>query len=298
MTRRRLSRKHRDWLWAYVFIAPTVIGLLLFLIGPIFFSFYISFTNWDNITTPTFAGLSNYTRMLTDSMVHAEVVNTLLFALLIVPFTVAFSLLVACLLTVKVPGIGFFRVAIFLPYVTLPIASALVWQNMFNNRFGMINGILRMMGIPVVDWLGQPGMVFAIVVAMTTWGAMGYYGIILLVGLKNLPASYHEAALIDGANRFQVFFKVTIPLLTPQLFFVVTIATIGAFQMFDAILVFGHSVFIRDGIRTLAFGIFERGFTFQQMGYASANAILLLVMILIVTILNFIFQKYWVHYDN
>lgn len=292
------SRKHRDYLWAYTFIAPTVIGLVLFLIGPIVFSFYISLTSWDNLNPPVFLGFNNYIRMLSDSLVRAEVVNTLLFAVFIVPITLAFSLLIAVLLNMKIPAVGIFRVAMFLPYVTLPVASAIVWQNMFNTRFGMINGFLRMMELPIVDWLGQPSMVFGIIVGMSVWAGMGYYSIILLVGLKNLPTSYHEAARIDGASRIQAFFRVTLPLLTPQIFFVVTVSTISAFQMFDAILVFGQSAVTRDGIRTLSFGIFERGFTFHQMGYAAANATLLLVMIMAVTVLNFVLQKFWVHYDN
>jgi len=292
------TRKHRDYFWAYSFIAPTVIGLMLFLIGPIIFSFYISLTSWDNLNPPVFIGLANYIRMFSDGQVQAEVINTLAFAAFIVPVTLVFSLMIAVFLNMKIPAVGIFRVAMFLPYVTLPVASAIVWQNMFNTRFGMINGFLRMMELPVVDWLGQPGSVFGIIVAMSVWAGMGYYSIILLVGLKNLPTSYQEAARIDGANRVQAFFRVTLPLLTPQLFFVVTVCSIAAFQMFDAILVFGQAITTRDEIRTMSFGIYERGFTFHQMGYAAANATLLLVMILGVTVLNFVMQKFWVHYDN
>ena len=298
MLKNGFSRKHRDYLWAYAFIAPTVIGLMLFLIGPIVFSFYISLTSWDNLNPPVFLGFDNYVRMWADGQVQTEVINTLLFAAFIVPVTLVFSLMIAVFLNMKIPAVGIFRVAMFLPYVTLPVASAIVWQNMFNTRFGMINGFLRMMGLPIVDWLGEPTMVFGIIVGMTVWAGMGYYSIILLVGLKNLPISYQEAARIDGANRVQAFFRVTLPLLTPQIFFVVTICTIAAFQMFDAILVFGQAIFTRDGIRTLSFGIYERGFTFHQMGYAAANATLLLVMIMAVTVLNFVLQKFWVHYDN
>ena len=298
MQKSSFLRKRRDYLWAYAFIAPTAIGLILFLIGPIIFSFYISLTSWDNLNPPVFLGLGNYARMWADGLIRTEVVNTLLFAVFIVPITLFFSLLIAVLLNMKIPAVGIFRVAMFLPYVTLPIASAIVWQNMFNTRFGMINGFLRMMNLPIVDWLGEPGTVFGIIVGMSVWAGMGYYSIILLVGLKNLPLSYHEAARIDGASRMQAFFRVTLPLLTPQIFFVVTVSTISAFQMFDAILVFGQAIVTREGIRTLSYGIYERGFTFHQMGYASANATLLLVMIMAVTVLNFVLQKFWVHYDN
>ena len=293
-----LSRRTKDYLWAYLFIAPTFIGLVLFLIGPIIFSFYISLTRWDNINPPVFIGLGNYIRMMDDAVVLGELWNTLVYTMFIVPITLVVSILIAVLLSMRIPAVGFFRVAIFLPYITLPVASAMVWQNMFNTRFGMINGFLRMMEMPIVDWLGNITLVMGIIVGMTVWAGMGYFSIILVLGIKNIPTSYLEAARIDGASRLQTFLKVTLPLLTPQIFFVVTICTINAFQMFDAIFVFGESVITRDGIRTLSFGIFERGFTFQQMGYATANATVLLAMIMLVTVLNFVAQRFWVHYDN
>lgn len=293
-----LSRKHRDWLWAYVFIAPTVLGLYLFFVAPIFFSIYISLTRWNHLTSPVFIGFDNYARMLTDSILHTEIRNTFFYVLLYVPITVALSLLLAVVLTMKLPLLGFFRTTIFIPHVTLPAAAALVWMNMFNARFGFVNGALRHIGIPVVDWFGSANSVMGIIIAMGVWQAVGYFGVILMVGLKNLPLSYFEAARIDGANGIQAFFKITVPLLTPQLFFVSTIATIGAFGMFDGVFVFGRlSVTIRDSIRTMAFGIFDRGFSLQEMGYASANAVLLFALIMIVTVIQFIGQKYWVHYE-
>ena len=293
-----VSRKYKDWMWAYIFIAPTVLGILLFTIGPIFFAFYISLTRWNNITPPEFIGLQNYARMLTDEIFRTEIRNTFLYVLVSVPLTIASSLLVAVMLTQKLPALGFFRTVIFIPYVTLPAAAAMVWENMFNNRFGMINGFLRALGIPVVDWFGTSDRVMGIIIALAVWASIGYFGIILMVGIKNIPASFIEAARIDGATPAQSFFRITIPLLTPQIFFVTTICMIMAFGMFDAIFVFGRgSVIVRDGIRTMAFGIYERGFTLQQMGYAAANAVVLLVIIMSITIIQFISQKYWVHYE-
>lgn len=293
-----LSRKHSNYIWAYLFIAPTVLGLLLFTIGPMFFSLYVSLTNWNLLTDPVFVGFANYTRMLTDNLVRTELANTLLFALFIVPITVTVSLLLAVLLNRKIPGIGAFRIAMFLPYITLPVASAVVWQFLFNTRFGLINGVLRMLGIPIVEWLGRGGTTFGIIVAMAVWASMGYFCIILLVGLKNIPTVFSEAAKIDGASPVQAFFKVTLPLLTPQIFFVFTMSTIGAFQMFDAIFIFGTNITVRDTIRTLSYGIYERAFNFQQMGYAASNAMILLVLIMAVTVVNFSLQKYWVHYES
>ena len=296
--RKGLSRRHRDWLWAYAFIAPTVIGLWVFFIAPIFFSIYISTTRWNHVTAPEFIALNNYIRMLTDPLLFTEIRNTFFYVLFMVPITVTLSVLIALILTMKLPFLGFFRTTIFIPYVTLPAAAAIVWQNIFNTRFGMVNGFLRHLGIPVVDWFGTANSTMGIIIAIGVWATIGYFSVILMVGIKNLPVSYFEAARIDGANKVQAFFRITLPLLTPQIFFVTTIATIGAFGMFDAIFVFGRfSITIRDSIRTMAFGIFERGFILQEMGYASANAVLLFVLVMIVTIIQFIGQKYWVHYE-
>jgi len=287
-----------DYFWGYIFIAPTALGIMLFTLGPIIYAFYISMTRWNNITPPQFIGLDNYIRMVGDIILRSELRNTFVYVFISVPITIAISLLIAVALTMKLPALGFFRTVIFIPYVTLPAAAAMVWENMFNSRFGMINGFLRTIGVPVVDWFGSNNMVMGIVIAMAVWAAIGYYSVILMVGIKNLPVSFLEAARIDGATRTQSFFRITIPLLTPQIFFCTTIAMIGAFSMFDAVFIFGRaSVTIRDGIRTMAFGIYERGFTFQEMGYASANAVLLLIIILFITILQFLSQKYWVHYE-
>lgn len=295
----KISRKHREWLWAYAFIAPTVLGIFIFTIGPIFYAFYISLTRWNNITPPQFIGFANYTRMMTDSIFHSEIINTFIFVIISVPLTISISILIAVMLTAKIPAVGFFRTVIFIPYVTLPAAAAMVWENIFNNRFGMINGMLRWLGLPLVDWFGSSRSVMGIIIAMTVWASIGYFSVILMVGIKSLPVSFLEAAKIDGATSVQSFFRITVPLLTPQIFFVTTICMIGAFSMFDAIFIFGRgSVIIRDGIRTMAFGIFDRGFTFQEMGYAASNAVVLLVFIMAVTILQFVSQKYWVHYGE
>ena len=295
--RKILRRKYKEWMWAMFFIGPTAIGLYLFIIGPIFYAFYISMTQWTGLTPPVFVGLDNYVRMMSDPTIFREIRNTLLFVIIGVPITISASLLVALMLCAKIPARGFFRTAIFIPWVTLPAAAALVFSNLFNIRFGMVNGFLRMLGLPVVDWLGSGSSVMGIIIGMGVWGSIGYYSIILMVGIKNLPGSYFEAAMIDGANRRQTFFGITVPLLTPQLFFVTTMCMIGTFGLFDSIVVFGTSVTIRDGIRTLAFGIYERGFTMMQLGYASANATLLFLLVMFVTILQFLGQKYWVHYE-
>jgi len=292
-----ITRKRREWIWALLFIGPTVLGVYLFTIGPIFYAFYVSLTRWSGLTPPVFIGFDNYVRMFSDPFILSEIRNTLIFVVVGVPLTISISLLIAIMLCVKIPALGFFRTTIFIPWVTLPIAAAMVFQNIFNVRFGMVNGFLRMMGIPVVDWLGNIPSVMGIIIGMGVWGSIGYYSVILMVGIKNLPTSYFEAARIDGATRRQTFFRITIPLLTPQLFFVTTMAMIGSFGIFEPVLIFGGNVMIRDGIRTLAYGIFERGFEMQSLGYAAANATLLFVLIMIVTIFQFIGQRYWVHYE-
>ncbi len=289
-------RQRREMMWAYLFIAPTVIGLLLFLIGPIFFSGYISLTKWDNLSPPEFIGIDNYIRMFQDPEILLELKNTLIYTVFSVPLTVIFGLIIASFLNQKIPGVGFFRAAIFVPYVTLPTAAALVWLSMFNVRFGMINGIIKLFGGKSVPWMTEPSLIMGIVIAMGVWVNVGYYTVILLVGIKNLSVSYYEAAKIDGANGVTTFMKITIPLLTPQIFFVTTMAMINAFRVFDPVYIFGKTEFARSSIRTMVYGIFDRGFTYHEMGYASAEAMILFVIILGVTILQFRMQDKWVHY--
>ena len=289
--------KRHDWIWAFLFIGPTVAGLYLFNLYPIFGSFYFSLTKWDPMTSPEFIGLANYVRFFGDRTLGLELFNTLFFVVTLVPLILACSLLLGNALNQKSIFTSFFRTVFFMPYVILPVTTATTWLIMFNARYGFINIVLGMIGLPQPAWLANEWTVRVVIIIVGLWASIGYYGIIVLAGLQNIPAQLYEACELDGGGRIWQFFHITIPLVTPQIFFITVISAISLFQMFDYILIFGrNNIFILDSIRNLAYGIYERGFTFMEMGYASAKAVLFCMLILFITILQYIGQKKWVHY--
>lgn len=292
-------RRRREIFWGYLFIAPTVLGLMLFLIGPIFYSLFMSLYKWDNLNPPVYIAFDNFKRLMGDASVLAALWHTVLFTFTIIPLSIIVSLVVANALSKNLPGTAFFRSAFFTPYVTLAVAAALVWQSMFNSRFGPVNSVLAAIGIKGPAWLTDPSWVRVVIVMMGVWGRFGYQAILLLAGIKSISPTYYEAAAIDGARPWQAFRRITLPLLTPQIFFLLITGLIDGFKMFDAVYIFGKTdAIVRDGIRTLVYGIFEHGFTFMEMGYASAEALFLFLLIMAVTVVQFVGQRRWVIYDT
>jgi multiple sugar transport system permease protein len=297
LARKGNGKKSKDWLWAFLFIGPTVAGIYLFYIYPIFGSLYISLTKWNHLTKPEFIGFANYARLFKDPGIGRELFNTIFFVIVLVPLLMIFSLLLANLLNRKTPLTGFFRTVFFLPYVLLPVVTAATWYIMFNTRYGFINLVLGTLGLPQPAWLSNEWLVRIAIVIVTLWGAAGYYGVIILAGLQNIPRQYYEACELDGGGGLRQFLHITVPLVTPQLFFVAIVSAIALFQMFDNVFIFGKSnAFVRENIRTMAYGIYERGFTYLEMGYASAEAIVFCVLILLATVIQHKGQKKWVHY--
>ena len=295
----QLRRKHKDWIWAYLFIAPTVLGLYIFFRYPMVSSVFISFTKWNHLSAPQYIGLSNYKQLFQDPTIWLEFKNTMFFVLVSVPLTVGISLFLASALNKKyLLGKGLFRTVFFLPYVILPVITAQIFMIVFNSRYGLINGLLRIMNLPQPAWFSNALLTRFVIVLVTLWASIGYFTVILLAGLQNISPQYYEACDIDGGSWWVKFQHITFPLVTPQLFFCLVLAIINSFKMFDYIFVFGKSnVIVRENIRTMAFGIYERGFTYLEMGYASAEAIIFSLIVLTVTILQNVGQKHWVHYS-
>lgn len=288
---------------AYVFIFPLLLGVLVFFIWPIVASFYISFTNWDSLTKPIFVGLRNYQKIFGDLQVGREFLNTVYFALGTVIPTIILSVILANLLNKDLKGRSVFRVIYYLPVITMPVAVALVWQWLFNSHYGLIDIALGALFQTRPIWLGDPNLIMPAVIIVTIWSGIGYNMIFLLAGLQSIPRSLYEACEIDGANGTTVFFRVTLPLLTPTLFFLLTISVMGAFKAFDMIYMFSGAANSTQGplvdhLRTMVYGIFQAGFTNYRMGYASAEAFLLFMIIMLLTILQNRLQKLWVHYDK
>ncbi|WP_066190928.1 carbohydrate ABC transporter permease [Gracilibacillus timonensis] len=289
------SRRARENMWAYLFIGPQMIGLTLFIIGPIIFAFAISFTDWDIGSTPTWLGLENYTKQLSDSVFWKVVRNTSVFALINIPLTMIGSLIIALMLNQNIKGKVILRTAYFMPVVTSSVAVALVWTWMYNPDFGLINSSLGFIGIEGPGWLSSLKWALPSIAFMTIWQGIGYNMILFLAGLQGISKQLYEAAIIDGANAWQKFWKITFPLLSPTIFFVLVMLLINSFQIFNEpyMMTKGGPA---DASNVFVLHIYDKAFQFFQMGEASAIAFILFVIILVFTLLQFKFSK-WVNYD-
>ena len=291
----------KEWKWAYVFIAPMVLGTLIFGIIPIFFSIGLSLTNWDGLGEITFTGLDNFKKIFTDDKLQYEIRNTLVYTFTTVPITLFISLGVSSLLNKGLKLTGMFRVIYFLPNVVMPVAVAMVWRWLLNSKVGIVNIFLKAIGLPAPNWISDPDFILPSLIMISVWSGIGYNAIILLAGLQGISPELYEAAKLDGANGRQIFWRMTVPLLTPPLFFLSTMNIMNGMRVFDIVYTFigkaDQGGPIVDASRTLVFGIYERAFSFMNMGEASAEAVILFIMIMIVTVVQFKFQDKWVFYE-
>ncbi len=278
--------------WVLAFLLPTLAGLLLASFGSILATLVLSFTDWDLLTPPVSAGLSNYVDLPSDRLFMKALWNTLAFAALYVPLTVILSMLIAMGLNRPIKGIGWFRVMFFLPAVCSPTATGLLWQWIYAPDSGVLNAGLSLVGADSVNWLG-PRMALYSVVVVNVWGAIGSGMIIFLAGLQAIPKEFYEVTRLNGATAWQRLRFVTLPALAPSIFFQSVLTTINAFQAFDYIFVLTRSGNGNSTMPTLVFSIYRNGFRFFRMGDAAAQAILLTAMILLLTLIYFRIEKKW-----
>ena len=274
------------------FLAPTLVGLALGTMGSIFATVAISLSEWDLLTPATWAGLDNYQGLPKDRLFMRSLWNTLAFSGLYVPLTVVLSLLVALGLNRKLPGISLFRMAFFLPTVSSPTAVGLLWTWIYAEDRGALNAMITGLGGDPVSWLGPKVALYSIVI-VNVWGAIGGGMIIFLSGLQAIPKDYYEVAHLDGASAWQRLVYVTLPSLAPSLFFQGVLTTINAFQAFDYIYILTRIGNGNSTMPTLVFSIYRSGFRFFRMGDASAQALVLTVMILGLTLVYFRLQRRW-----
>ncbi|MCX7884162.1 MAG: sugar ABC transporter permease [Caloramator sp.] len=291
------SKKINDYFWGYLMILPTVGGLTIFYIYPFFKTLFYSFTDLGTFGEYSIVGISNYIRLFSDTEVWMSLKNTLMFTIISVPISIFLSIVVATLLNSKIKGLTIYRTLYFLPAVTMPAAIAMVWKWLYNYDYGLINYILSKFGIEKIYWVSDPKIALYSIIAISVWSSVGYNMVIFLAGIQNISSTYYEAAAIDGANSINQFFKITIPLLTPTIFFVMVMSLIGAFQVFDYIfMIIGTSNPALKNTQSVVYLFYRSAFELGEKGYASAIAIMLFVIIMLITIVQLKLQKKWVNY--
>jgi multiple sugar transport system permease protein len=296
MKTRRLSRTNRNRLIALGFLTPNLLGFLVFTVIPIGIGIGMSLFKWDGANEPVFIGLYNFARMFTDGKFQSSLFITFLYTALTVPITIILSLLVASLLTANIRFSTFYRSIFFFPYIASIVAVAIVWQFLYHADMGPINEFLRSIGIADPPrWTSSKDTALVAVAIMNVWRSVGYYMVLYIAGIVGIPTVYYEAAAVDGANVWQRFWHITLPMLSPTTFFVVIISIINSFQSFTPIYVMTGG---GPGTATqvLVFRIYEEAFVLSNFGYASAMAVVLFLIVLLFTIFQFRSQEKQVVY--
>lgn len=283
---------------AYVFIAPIFIGLGIFYLYAFFKNILISFQEVGVFGDGKFVGLQNFRDLFADPIFRRATANTFFYAGLGVPLVVIISVILAWLLNQKIKGLVFYRTAIFIPAITLPAAIGILWRWLYNSQYGLINYLLGLVGIEPKYWLGDTELVRWSILIVLVWASISYMVIILLAGLQRVPSMYYDAAQIDGANTRQILFKITLPLLSPTIFFVTVISMIGMLQVFDFIflMIRSESASYQFAISLVSY-FYETAFAQNLRGYGAAISVVLLAIIFLITAVQFRLQKRWVHYD-
>lgn len=289
---------NKEWLTGCLMIFPVVAGLLVFYIYPIFKVIIDSFYEVGSFNKRSFVGLDNYLTMFNDPKMWSSLINTFSYVIVIVPGTIIISLILAALLNTKIKGRGFFRVVYFIPAITMGAAVAMIWKWMYNSDHGIINAILNALGFDSVNFLTNPNTALLSICLVSIWINVGYNMIILLAGIQGISKTYYEAAAIDGASPVKQFFGITLPLVTPTLFFVLITNLIGTFQTFDTIyMMIKESGIAMEATQSMVMYFFRNAFSYSKKGYASALAVFLFLIIMLVTLIQMKLQKKWVNYE-
>ncbi|KWX74436.1 sugar ABC transporter permease [Paenibacillus riograndensis] len=280
----------------YLFISPQLIGLLVFSLFPVVYALVLSFMNWDGFGARTFVGVSNFVSQFHNPDFWIAMRNTVYYMILVIPASISLSLLLAVGLN-KVSGKELYRVFYFMPVVTSSVSIGVIWMWILNGDFGILNQLLSHIGINGPDWLTDTNWVIPSIAMLSIWWGLGNNMVIFLAGLQGISRSYYEAAEIDGASRFKQFLNITLPLLSPTTFFIAIMTVIGSFQVFDQAFVMTNGGPAKASY-TLVYHIYQQGFIDFKMGQSAASAMILFVIILIFTLIQFKMSKRWVHYGE
>ena len=297
-TKRKSGLGNRsDRVWAYVFIGPMLIGYTIFVLAPVVATFGISMTDWSLIRDPEFLGLENFRTLMTDTTFHTTVINTLYFTLLLLPSNLVVCLALASLLKKKFVGVGLFRTAIFTPVVTSVVVWGIIWKYIFQTDNGIINVLLRMIGVQGPQWLYNTALAIPIVVFVTLVKGLGMNMVILIGAMKDVPQMYYEAAELDGAGRWHQFRSITMPMIAPSVFLVMIMTVIGSLKVFGQIYTLtgggpGTSSYV------FVYYIYQQAFRYYEFGYASSISAILFIIILALTMAQWKIRKRWIYHED
>jgi multiple sugar transport system permease protein len=292
------ERGWQKWVWVAIFLAPSLAGLLVFVVLPIMSSLWYAFNDWNLLTPPEFNGFGNFAELFQDDAFWSALRNTLTFIVLYVPLVFIFGLGLALLLNQKVRGMLLVRTATFLPVVASWVVVSLIWKWIFNPSYGLVNYGLSLGGIEGPDWLFQPGSAIVAMIITSIWKDVGYIALLFLGGLQNISETFYEAARIDGANRWRIFRDITLPLLSPTMFFVLITLLINYFQMFEQVWLMPMRDSAADRqVEVIVTEVVKNAFSYNRMGYASAMSWVLFILIFIITFIQLRLQNRWVYYE-
>ncbi len=294
------QRKWNRRIAALVFLLPALIGLLAFQLVPMVSSVVISFSDWDLLSKWTqihFIGWDNYAEVFKDEKSYTSIKNVFLFLIGYMPLITILGTLFAVLLNRNIRGIKFYRAAVFIPVITSWVAVSIVWRWLLNGQSGLINYLLFKLGIHGPIWLQDDHWALVAIIAVTIWKDIGFVSIILLAGLQDISEDYYEAADLDGASAWSKLWRITVPLLSPTLFFIVTISLINSFQLFDQVLIMTNGG-PAGATSTIVEQVYKNAFQFNKMGFAAAQSWVLFLIIFTVTMIMQKLQRRWVVYER
>lgn len=290
--------KWRNNLWVLFFLAPSLLGLLVFIVLPIISSFWYAFNDWNLLSPPEFIGLENFNELLSDKDFWQALRYTVMFIVMYVPAVFVCGLGLALFLNTKLRGMIVVRTATFLPVVASWVVVSLIWKWIFNPSYGLINFGLGAIGIEGPAWLFEPTTALYAIVITSIWKDVGYIALLYLGGLQSISETYYEAARIDGAGRWDIIRSITLPLLSPTMFFVLITLLINYFQMFEQVWLMPMRDSAADRqLEVVVTEVVKNAFSYNRMGYASAMSWILFIIIFVITFVQLHLQKRWVYYE-
>jgi len=297
MRETKLSYKHQQWFWGYLFIFPAMLGFFLFMLYPMLSGILMSFTKWGGFGSQEWIGIANYVKMFNDKHFIIAVWNTIYYTLGILTIGVPLALILAVFLNQKfLKGRNFFRAIYYLPVISMMVAVSMLWKWLLSTNHGLVNYFIELVGLSPVNWLLDPRWAMSGLILMSIWKGTGFNMVIFLAGLQGIPQVYYEVADIDGANWWHKFRHVTLPLLSPATFFIIITTMIHSFQIFQQAYIMTEGG-PQEATTTIVYYVYKNAFEWFHMGYACAQAVLLLIILILATYLQKELQKKWVFYE-